>query len=169
MGLSKIAAQAEAWYGLKHEVPRRGTKAHKAMVAAYRRKHHARKNPITVGRGKSARRISPENCPIALAGSIVRSRSRTGHGRGKKSVRFGNCDERAAAYAMHFKPRDAGSKFSGIVKRGVDPTADLVTHSVNKRTGKGVNLSFWKRGGVPAAGFNFAGIGRMLGWWPSAK
>lgn len=45
-GSSSIVARAEGWYGVSHNVPRRGTAAHRAMVSKYMRAHPGvRHNP----------------------------------------------------------------------------------------------------------------------------
>lgn len=181
---------AESWFGVSHNVPARGTAAHKKMVSAYGRSHHVRKNPSpeydrylgglarSAGKGKArknpytaanGRVTHPENCPIPLAASMIQARARAKKGQ-RKPVRFSNCDYRSAAMTMHLKPKDAGTKFKGVIARGHDETAGWITRSKTTK-GKLIELSYWANGmpGIPKVGIGIGKLARLLNWWPSSK
>lgn len=169
--VSPHVAKAEAWFGVTHSVPSRGTKAHARMMREYAR-NHPRKNPWDPKREiwvtREGARRHPQNCPIPLAASMLTERRTQGRKGQKKTARFANCDYRSAEIAMHFKPPGSGSKFSGQIRRGRHADADWVTSTPTKAGGV-VNLSFYKHAGKALEGAAprvSRSVGRLLEWWP---
>jgi ribosomal protein L24E len=167
-----LIARAESWWGVSHNVPTRGTAAHKRMVAKFRKTHpHARMNPM---RKCAFCRKAP--------GTVTVTGNKSG------STTYFACAKCAKPLKKHKDLRVAKIRSNpittreGRVLRPENCSKSVASHLLSERKAqgrKGKRKSVREgRCDYRAASYalrrggegSFMGIdGRLLGWWPSSK
>lgn len=187
-----LVAKAESWYGVSHNVPRRGTEAHKRMVSKYLRHHpHARLNPtpkpvfvayryagyfiVTLPDGRIIGSLRPaEFIRIRKLGGVAYGGlwiDQPQHADNKRR------DEDLHAYNVRYSRGNPIKTRQGRVLRPENCNAEVTQQLMHSRHGKRKRVRVGKCDYRSAsyALARHAGSGggsagsRILPWWPTSK